>query len=129
METDRPDTPLVDLRIHHEWTKIPKTPRPRWIRGDLRILAGVLRSGQTYEFKTKLEYNPRGRADPSPPVVQAATSGIMTQLVSHEVVGADIHLTVRVTVLRGDPGLLFEQIDITSGGFMSSMWFIATLET
>ncbi len=128
VETDRPDTPLVDLRIQHEWTKVARNPPPLWIRGDLRVLAGVLRPGQTYEFKTKLKYNPKGRADPRAPLVQAATPGIIAELLSHEVVGTEVHLTVRVTVLRADPGLLFEQIDITSGGFMSPVWLIATLD-
>jgi hypothetical protein len=127
VETDRASAPLIDLRVQHEWTKKPKA-RPRWVGSDPRILAGVLAPGQVYEFPTVLQYNPRSRADRGAPTVRAVTGGIDAWLVSHEVIGTDIHCTVRVTVLRRDPGLLYEKINITAGGFTSPVTFIARLE-
>jgi hypothetical protein len=128
VETDRPDAPLVDVRVMHDATKVDRSRRFRWIRGDLRILGGVLRSGQTHDFRTKLQYNPKGQTDPGVPEVAALTPGISAELVSHETIDSDIHCTIRVTVLREEPGLLYEKINITSGGFSSPIWFIATLE-
>jgi hypothetical protein len=128
VETDRPDAPLVDVRVMHDSTKIDRSRVSRWIRGDLRILAGVLGPGQTYDFRTKLQYNPKSRPDPGPPQVAALTPGIRAELVSHEAIGSDMHCTIRVTVLREEPGLLYEKINITAGGFSSPIWFIATLD-
>jgi hypothetical protein len=129
VETDRPDAPLVDVRVMHEWTRIDRSRPFRWIRGDLRILGGVLQPGETYEIRTKLQYNPRSQPDPGPPQVEPLTSGISVELISHEPIGSDMHCTIRVTVLRQEPGLLYEKINITAGGFSSPIWFIATLET
>ena len=128
VETDRPDAPLVDVRVMHDSTKIDRSRTSRWIRGDLRILAGVLRPGQTYDIRPKLKYNPRGRPDPGGPQVQALTPGIRVELISYEPVGSDMLCTIRVTVLRREPGLLYEKINITAGGYSSPIWFIATLE-
>ena len=129
VETDHPDAPQLDIRVMHEWTKIDQSRPFRWIRGDLRILGGVLRPEETYEFTTKLKYNPKNQPDPGPPQVAALTPGIRVELVAHEAIGSDMHCTIRVTVLREEPGLLFEKINITAGGFSSPIWFIATLET
>jgi hypothetical protein len=114
--------------VMHDSTKIDRSRKSRWIRGDLRILAGVLRPGQTYEFRTKLQYNPRSQPDPGAAQVDALTPGIRAELVSNEAIGSDMHCTIRVTVLRREPGLLYEKINITAGGFSSPIWFIATLE-
>ena len=129
VETDRPHTPLVDVRVMHDWTRIDRSRKFRWIRGDLRILGGVLRPGQTYDIRTKLKYNPRNRPDPGAPRVRALTPGIRVELISYEPIGSDMLCTIRVTVLRREPGLLYEKINITAGGFSSPIWFIATLET
>jgi hypothetical protein len=128
VETDHPDAPLVDIRVMHEWTKVPRG-RERWIGSDLRILGGVLRPGESRDYKTKLQYNPKGRPDTAPPIVRALTRGIRADLVSSEIIGTDIHCTFRVTVLRNDAGLLYEKIGFTAGGYSSPVWFIATLDS
>jgi hypothetical protein len=128
VETDHPDAPLVDLRVQHEWTKM-RTTGLRWVRGDLRIPGGVLRPGGSFDFETKLKYNPNSRPDPGSPLVGALTPGIRARLVSYEVIGSDIQCTIRVTVLRNEPGLLYEKINITAGGFSAPVWFIARVET
>jgi hypothetical protein len=126
VETDRPEAPLVDLRVQHEWTRVGRGPH-RWVRGDLRILGGVLRAGDVHEFRTKLQYNPRSQPDPGPPIVRATTPGIRAELISSTIAGSDIRCHVRVTVLRAEPGLLYESIDFTAGGYTQAVVFLARI--
>lgn len=130
VETDHPDAPLVDLRVQHEWTMNPRGARPRWIPGDPRIVGGVLHRGESFEFTTKLQYNPKMTALPQDtPIVQAATAGIHAKLLAHERVGTDIQCTIRVMVLAEGPGLLYEKFLISHGGYTAPpIMFFATLE-
>ena len=127
VETDHPRAPLVDLQVRHDWTK-KSTSTPRWILGDRRILAGVLSRGESYELKTKLQFNPKGFADRGTPVVRPVTGGIDALLLAHEIVGTDVYCTIQVTVLKRNPGLLYERLSIALGGYDAPITFIARVE-
>ncbi len=127
VETDHPRAPLVDLQVRHDWTR-KSTSTPRWVLGDRRILAGVLARGESYELKTKLQYNPKGFPDPGTPVVRPVTGGIDAWLLAHEIVGTDVYCTIQVTVLTRTSGLLYERLSIALGGYDAPITFIARVE-
>jgi hypothetical protein len=126
IETDHPEVPVLDMRVWHEWTKNPKVT-PRWNRGDDRILGGVLRQGDTIEFDTKLKYNSRGTPDPGIPQVTVATRGIRAEVLSAVPKANELNLKMRVTVLAAGPGLLYEKIVLTHGGYSDWIMFFAQL--
>ncbi len=125
-ETDHPDAPVVDARIMHDWTRNPSI-KPRWIKGEDRILGGVLRRGDTFEFKTKLKYHPRVIPDDGVPVLRALTPGISAVSTGAETVGTEILLRGTVTVLEEGPGLLYEKIEMSHGGYSEPFMFFAQL--
>ncbi len=127
VETDHPRAPLVDLQVRHDWTRKSKST-PRGVLGDRRILAGVLARGESYELKTKLQFNPKGFADRGTPVVRPVTGGIDALLLAHEIVGTDVYCTIKVTVLTRNPGLLYERLSVTLGGYAAPITFIARVE-
>jgi hypothetical protein len=126
VETDHPEAPVVDLRVQHEWTRNPQI-KPRW-NADNRLLGGVLRQGELTEVTTTLRYHPRAVPSPEAPLVRSVTPGIHAELVSSGIEANEVFCTIRVRVLAAGPGLLYERIEVTHGGYTAPVMFFAQLD-
>lgn len=117
VETDRPDAPIVDLRVQHDTTRVEQ-PRGRpWVPKDLRVIVGSIEVGTPVEFESYIEFAsgipiPTGTA-----AVASPSSNIMVELVRTWTVRQELHYRIRMTVTDAPPGPFYELMTLKAAGF------------
>ena len=107
VETDRPDCPLVDIRMRLESTM----PRPTFKMQDYRITFGRVEQGQTADFTVQIAEQPEDE-----PILGAAIESDLgrVELVETEKDGTMTNLTLRFTPAEGADGLVWAPLKIHS---------------
>lgn len=103
IETDRPEAPLIDMRVRHKCTHI----RPKIQLAEFRANAGVMSPSKpgTFELEIKKVATPAGRIE-----IKGVTSSrpdITTELVDQKFDGENLLITVRMTPKAGTTGVFF----------------------
>ena len=129
IETDRPDCPLIDARIRHSST-MPAKPRGRpWDPKDQRVLVGIVRSGETFEVVTKIEYGAGYPPDPTTATVVSESTLLEAELIEAQIDGQYLQFRIRVSATdAAGPGLLYGSLAIGSSGFTGSLQIIGSVE-
>jgi hypothetical protein len=105
IETDRADSPLVDVFVRHETTM----PRPVLKMTDYRHTFGRMEQGTSVEFVVELNELPEGER------IAAAASSVpeaKVELLKTETVGKTTSMTLRVTPAAGVEGILYVPFSI-----------------
>lgn len=105
IETDRADSPLVDVFVRHETTM----PRPVLKMTDYRHTFGRIEQGTSVEFLVELNELPEGER------IAAAASSVpeaKVELVKTETEGKTTSMTLRVTPAAGVEGILYVPFSI-----------------
>ncbi len=117
IETDHPESPLLDTWVRHRST-INLPPRGRqWRVPDLRLLLGLLKPGEA----TELAVDVKSLAGKSVYGVRPLSSNLEAELVTFTPRGSDGECTVRVTPRPGVTGLFYGQIEFIVGNETQSV--------
>jgi hypothetical protein len=114
IETDRPDCPLVDLRVRHPTTRIT-TPLHH---AEFRSSFGKIGPGESGTFELELEKMNSQRVTGVRSLSDVAT----VELVDQKSDGKNVVITVKVTPAPGKTGILFFQVEIAAGAIKSPQW-------
>ncbi len=129
IETDRADSPLIDVRVRHDATR-PDRPKGRpWVPKDQRVVLGVVRPDSPVEVTAKIEY----AGNISPQANTAAISQTPDQPFDAELIEAVPHgqfleYRIRITPRVGEPGLLYGLLTLHASNFTTPLRVIARLE-
>ncbi|MFO0828067.1 MAG: DUF1573 domain-containing protein [Phycisphaerales bacterium] len=107
VETDRPDCPLVDLRVRHETTRIS----PPFKVAEFRSTFGSVASGQTGTFDLELEEVGSNRVTS----VRSLSPQFAVTMTDQKADGKNLLLTCSVTPAAGAKGLLNGLVEIRVG--------------
>jgi hypothetical protein len=129
VETDRPDAPLVDARVQHVSTLVPRVPDRHWQPKDLRILVGIVRAGEPFEISTGIECDPGTFPDPASAAVTTASPHLQAELLETQRDGQELDYRIRITPAADvPPGLLYEVIELYAGGYGVPLRIIGRIE-
>ena len=123
IETDRPDCPVLDVRIRHASTLAPRPQGRPWVPKDQRILVGIVQNGQPFEVTTKLEFVPSYPPDPTTAAVASESSFLGAELVEVQRDGQFLQYRVRLTP-QAAPGLLYGKLSVFAAGFRTTLHII-----
>ena len=126
LETDRPDCPMVDVRIRHE-TTLPHKPRGRpWVPKDQRILVGEIANGVPFEVSTTIEYSHGA-------LPNAERAGVFSQsdqldaVADVQIDGQFLHFRILLTPRGAMPGLFYEQVAVYASGASAQLRLIGRI--
>ncbi len=129
IETDRPDCPIIDARVRHSSTLLPRPRGRRWVPKDQRLLVGIVRKGEPFEVTTSIEYPKNYLPDPGRAVVASESTQFAAELLEAQVEGS--HLSFRVRLTLNDttaPGLLYGALAIGADGFTAPVYVVGRVE-
>ncbi len=106
VETDRPDCPVVDIRIRHEATHI----RPNFKIGEFRSSFGALAPGSSGQFDIELKEVKTARVAK---VASKDPSQASVAIAEQKSDGENLLLTVDVTPAAGHSGLVYFPVALT----------------
>ena len=128
-ETDHPGAPLVDARIRHVSTQVPRQKGRPWVAKDQRILAGAVRRGEPFEVVTEIEYAGDNPPDPSTAFVQTRSKNMTVKLVEAQRDGKLVQMRIRVTPAGTlEPGLFYDTLSLYASGIEAPLRIIARLQ-
>jgi hypothetical protein len=129
VETDRPDAPVVDARVHHALTRVARVPERRWVSSDLRILVGVVAPEEPFEITTSLEHDAGYVPDPTTAAVSSRSSNLAAELLDAQRDDRFLQMRIRVTPTEaGEPGLLYGELELSASGHSVPMYIIGRIE-
>ncbi len=124
IETDRADSPVVDVRLRHESTQ-PIRPRGRpWVPIDQRILVGEVRDGDPFEVATKIEFVERYTPDPMTAGVTSDSPFLEAQLLEAQQDDQFLQFRIRITPVEAKPGLLYGILTLDASGYTTQLRII-----
>ena len=124
IETDRADCPVVDVRIRHNATK-PDRPQGRlWEPGDQRFLLGAITPNEPIELITHVEYAGNVKPTVQDAGARSDSPRMDVEFIEVWVDGQDLNIKVRLTAKPASPGLFYEQLSVSSGGFWTPISII-----
>ncbi|MBL9121440.1 MAG: DUF1573 domain-containing protein [Phycisphaerae bacterium] len=108
IETDRPDCPIIDLRVRHETTKIS----PKLKVHEYRSTFGRIAPGTSGEFDLEIENMKSQRVTGIKSLSPQAVVELVDQVADDK---GSVSIKVKVTPTAGATGLLFFPIEISAG--------------
>jgi hypothetical protein len=120
-ETDRPDSPVVDIRVQHDSTRPQRNRSRPWQPKDQRVVIGEAWPGTPVDVEAKIEFNPNVVPDAATASISGSPDGMDVQLTKVVRDGQFLKYKLRVTVDDGEPGLLYGLIDLNAAGFSTPL--------
>ncbi len=127
LETDHPDAPIVDVRIRHTSVQPLRDETRPWQPKDQRILIDLVRNGESVEIITKHEFNGDRTPTAQTARVQNLSAILDVELVGVEQKGQLLEFRVRITPKNAPLGMLYEYINVGSGGYMVPLRIIGSV--
>ena len=129
IETDRPDCPIIDARVHHSSTMPPRPTGRPWVPKDQRLLVGIVRKGEPFEVTTTIEYAGNYPPDPGSAVVASESPLFDAELLEAQVEDQHLSYRVRLTATKtAPPGLLYGTLAIGANGFTAPLHVVGRIE-
>jgi hypothetical protein len=127
IETDHPGAPIVDVRVRHDSTRPVRNETRPWQPKDQRILIDLVRNGESVEIITKHEFNGDRTPTAQTARVQNLSAILDVELVGLEQKGQLLEFRVRITPKNAPLGMLYEHINVGSGGYMVPLRIIGSV--
>lgn len=129
IETDHPDAPIIDVRIWHDQTRVPRYQGRPWVSKDWRVILDVAQPGEPVEVAASIEY--AGTRNPQP---ETADLDILTpELFDAEIIDVEVDdkvMTFRLSITpkQTTPGLLYGQLELMASGFPTPVYVIGRID-
>lgn len=128
IETDRPECPVIDIRVRHSST-IPFRPRGRpWTPKGQRVLVNRITPGEQVEVSMKLEFVPGRTPNASAATIQSSATKFDAELLEASVDGQFLEYRIGITASEDAVGMLNEKVDLFASGFSAPLYVIGRIE-